>query len=296
MLDLKTLNYFVTIVDQGSFTAAARTLHIAQPAISMAIKKLEHALDLNLFHRQDRSISLTDEGHVLLRHARQILAASAEAELEMQELKGLSKGAVRIAIPSMLGSYYFPPILMAFRHQYPNLQLQVVESGTQKIAQMLNAGEVDLGVIVSNNPPADLETLTFLQEQMMVTLPVQHPLAAKASVSYQEFFAEDLVVFKEGYFHREQLNRISQASGYPLKIGFEANLIPLIKQVVRHGFGITTLLKMVTDEDQDLVALPFTEPVWLTLSLAWRREGYLSKANCAFRDFLGEHAAKTSKS
>ena len=288
MLEIKALRYFVAVVDANGFTAAARTLHVAQPAVSMAIRKLENTLELNLFHRRERGIELTDEGRVLLTHARRILQAVSDAELEMHELHGLTRGEVRIGVPSMLGSYYFPPILMAFRHRYPNLQLTVVESGTRKIQQMLSEGEIDMGVIVSDTPPADLESYTFLRDQMMAILPQDHPLATKESISFDEFFREDLVVFKQGYFHREQLDKLAHASGSPLKIGFETNLLPLIKQIVRHGFAISTLLEMAISDASDLVARPFAEPVWLDLSIAWRRDGYLSRANCAFVEFLGQ--------
>ncbi len=290
MLDIKTLRYFVAVVDAGGFTAAARRLHLAQPAVSMAIRKLEEQLELSLFHRRDRQITLTDEGRVLLEHARRILRATEDAELEMRELHGLTRGEVRIGIPSMLGSYYFPPILMAFRYRYPNLQLSVVESGTRRIQQMIEAGEIDIGVVVTNDPPAELESYTFLRAQMMAVMPLEHPLARQASISYADFFNEELVVFKQGYFHREVIDRIAAESGFTPKIGFEANLIPLIKQIVRHGFALTTFLEMVVDEDADLVARPFDDPVWLDLSLAWRRDGYLSRANQAFVEFLKQHS------
>lgn len=285
-MDIKTLRYFLAVVDSGGFTAAARQLHIAQPAISMAIRKLEESLELTLFHRHERQVSLTDEGRILLKHARHIVQAVADAELEMRELHGLARGEVRIGIPSMLGSYYFPPILMAFRHRYPNLQLSVVESGTRRIQQMISDGEIDLGVIVSNEPPAELDTYTFLRAQMMAVMPTDHPLADKTQISYRDFFAEDLVVFKQGYFHREVIDRMAAETGSTPHIGFEANLIPLIKQIVRHGFAITTFLEMAVADDSDLVARPFADPVWLDLSLAWRRQGYLSRANQAFVEFL----------
>ncbi|TCK04732.1 LysR family transcriptional regulator [Marinobacterium mangrovicola] len=290
MLDIKALRYFLAVVDANGFTAAARKLHVAQPAVSMAVRKLEQSLELNLFHRRERSIELTDEGRVLLQHARRIVQATADAELEMREIHGLKRGEVRIGVPSMLGSYYFPPILMAFRHRYPNLQLTVIESGTRKIQQMLSEGEIDMGVIVSDRPPEELESHVFLREQMMAILPVEHSLAQQEHVTYEQFFHEDLVVFKEGYFHREVLDRLAKEYNYDPKIGFETNLLPLIKQIVRQGFSISTLLEMAISDASDLVARPFEQQVWLDLSIAWRKEGYLSRANRAFVDFLLDQA------
>lgn len=289
-MNLRTLRYFLAVAETGGFTAAAERLHIAQPAVSMAIRKLEQQLDLQLFDRQERRIRLTDEGEVLARHARLVLQAMQDAERELNELHTLERGEVRVGIPSMLGSYYFPPILMAFRHRYPGIHLEVVEAGTRNLQQMLHRGEIDMGVIVSDTPPEDLETHRFLCDQMMAILPIDHPLAANHTISYDAFFAEELVLFKEGYFHREVIDRISMETGVTPHIGFETNLIPLIKQIVSHGYGITTLLAMVVADDPTLVAIPFSQPVWLDLSLAWRRGHRLSRANQTFVDLVLEQA------
>ncbi|MGB0466417.1 MAG: LysR family transcriptional regulator [Pontibacterium sp.] len=289
-MNIKPLRYFQAVAQTGSFTRAAKQLHIAQPALSMAIKKLETSLELNLFHRHERRISLTDEGRKLLQHSQRILQALDDARLEMDELKGLSKGEVRVGIPSMLGSYYFPPILMAFRHQYPHLNLSVIEGGTWQLQQMLEQGELDLAIIVAEFVPPALEATTFLNAQMLVTVNRDHKLAEQKTVSVDAFFAEELVMFKEGYFHRKIIDRMASTSGCVPDISFETNLIPLIKAIVRQGFGISTLLGMVIEDDPELIGLPFAEPVWLDLSIAWRKDGYLSRANRAFVDFLLEQS------
>jgi DNA-binding transcriptional LysR family regulator len=291
-MDIRSLRYFVAVAELGGFSAAAEQLHIAQPAVSMAIRKLEQSLQLQLFHRHERRISLTDEGQVLLRHAHAILQAVRDAEREMHELHALECGEVRVGIPSMLGSYYFPPILMAFRHRYPQLRLEVVEAGTRQLQRMIHRGEIDMGVIVADTPPDDLETHSFLQAQMMAVLPMDHNLADSDSIRYDAFFAEELVLFKKGYFHREVIDRLSAEAGVTPHIGFETNLIPLIKQIVSHGFGITTLLEMVVADDPQLIARPFEQPVWLDLSLAWRKGHLLSRANRTFVDFVLEQASR----
>ncbi|WP_027856751.1 LysR family transcriptional regulator [Marinobacterium jannaschii] len=288
-MDLKQLRYFYTVANLGSFTKAAEQLHLAQPAVSMSIRKLEQSLDLTLLHRQDRAVTLTDEGERLYRHAHRILQAADDALLEMQELKGLTRGEVRVGIPSMLGSYYFPPILMAFRHRYPELNLSVVEGGTRYIKQLLEQGELDLG-IVDGRRHERLESQVFLREQMKVVCNRDHPFSVQQQVSLDQFFAEELVMLKEGYFHRKVVDELAHNARISPNIGFETNLIPLIKSIVKQGFGISTLLGMVTDDEPELLAIPFSEPVWLDLSIAWRKEGYLSRANRAFVDFLMEHA------
>ncbi len=294
-MDIKHLRYFKQVADQGSFTKAAALLHIAQPAISMTIKKLEEELALTLFHRQDRKVSLTDEGHHLYKHASRIIQATDDALLEMQELKGLIRGDVRVGIPSMLGSYYFPPILMAFRHRFPQLNLTVIDGGAGKLQQLLENGELDLAVIVDETTPSTLETEVFLREQMMVICPRDHAFSSLNSISYSDFFAEELVMFNSGYFHRNVVDRIAITSNTTPKISVETNLIPLIKSIVKQGFAISTLMSMVIENEPELIARPFTKPVWLDLSIAWRRDGYLSQANQTFVSFLLEQSADNSR-
>lgn len=288
-MDLRQLRYFHEIVRLGSFTRAAEVLQIAQPAVSVAIRKLEAELELQLFQRHDRKVSLTAEGERLWVHAQRILQAADDARLEMQELKGLSKGAVRVGITGMMGSYYFPPILMAFRHRYPHLSLQVIEGGTWQLQQMLEQAELDLAVIVCEFLPTELEARVILREEMRVVVACEHPLAQQTTVSIKDFFKEELVLFRKGYFHRKLVDRLAAEAGVQPVIGFETNLIPLIKSIIKQGFGISTLLAMAVADDPDLVDLPFTEPVYLDLCIAWRRNGYLSKANQAFVDFLLEN-------
>lgn len=287
-MDFKQLRYFQEIVRLGSFTRAAESLHVAQPAISVAIRKLEAELELQLFQRHDRKVTLTAEGERLAEHAQRILQLVDDARLEMQELKGLTKGEVRVGIPGMMGSYYFPPILMAFRHRYPHISLQVIEGGTWQLQQMLENAELDLAVIVSEFLPEVLEAKTLHSEEMRVVVGLDHPFARQSSVSFEEFFKEELVLFRNGYFHRKVVDRLAADIGISPLIGFETNLIPLIKSIIKQGFGISTLLAMAVKHDQDLVNLPFKEPVWLELCIAWRRDGYLSRANQAFVDFLVE--------
>ena len=290
-MELKPLRYFYEVARQGSFTRAAETLKLAQPAISMAIRKLENELELSLFHRRERTISLTDEGHSLFVQAEKILQAVSDAELEMQELKGLDRGEVRVGIPSMLGSFYFPPILMAFRHRYPGLMFSVHEGGTVQLQQMLESGELDLAVIESQQVPDILEARTFLREEMRVVVGRDHPFASRRSVSLEEFFGEELAMFKAGYFHRKVLDQLAREAGCSANIVFETNLVPLIRAIVKQGFGISTLLNMAVEGDPELVTLSFDQPILLDLCISWRKDGYLSRANRTFVDFLLQASA-----
>ncbi|WP_318459113.1 LysR family transcriptional regulator [Photobacterium leiognathi] len=288
-MDSRQLSYFLVLAETKNFTRAAEKLHIAQPALSMTIKKLEQQLGLCLFSRNDRKVELTDEGKVLLPHAKNIIQQIKDAQTAMSELRGLEKGEVRVGIPSMLGSYFFPEIIMGFKNQYPNLKLSIVEAGTQSIRKMIIDGELDFGVIINHELPETLHPEPILKSQMVAVVSEQHEFATRKSLSFQDFFSQELVMFKHGYFHRETIDSICEKHQFTPNISFETNLLAMIFKIVRQDFAITTLLEMVTEYEPQLIPIPFEEPIELDIVMAWRKSGYLSLADKAFIDYVKQH-------
>lgn len=285
-MESKPLRYFLAVHKTGNMTQAARELHIAQPALSVAIKKLETQLDVRLFRRDERTMALTQEGEVLLPYAKRVIQQLDDAHLAMQELKGLEKGEVKLGVPSMMGSYYFPEILMGFKSRYPKLKLTMVEAGAQSLRKMLLDGELDIAVILNEDIPSSLETDSILTSEMVAVTSPTHPLAQKTHISYQEFFSQELVMFKAGYFHREFIDEVCVTQGYQPHFSFETNLVPMILKIVKQEFAITALLKLVTDNEADVVGISFEQPVYLDLALAWRKTGYLSIAERTFIEYV----------
>lgn len=285
-MESKPLRYFVKVAEFGNVTKAAAALNIAQPALSIAIKKLETELEIALFHRDERRLTLTDEGKVLLPFAKNIIQQLNDAKVAMDELKGLEKGEVRLGLPSMMGSYYFPEILMGFKASYPNLKLTMVEAGTQSIREMLLGGELDIGVILNEDVPCSLEVDPIFRSQMVAVVGEHHPLASERSISYETFFKQELVMFKKGYFHRDFIDNVCVTHGHEAMFSFETNLLAMILKIVRQEFAVTALLELVTENEPGLKAIPFDKPVHLDLAIAWRKGGYLSLANRTFIDYV----------
>jgi Transcriptional regulator len=229
LMDLRQIRYFTETARLGSFTRAAELLRIAQPAISMAIKRLEDELELTLFNRQDKRVTLTAEGHTFLEHALRLLADVKAAEQEMGDLRGLVKGEVRLGIPPMLSSYFFPGIIYDFTLRYPRLNLSVYGDGAGRIQQLLGKGELDMGVIAERNVPESLEARHFLKEEVVICVPRSHPFASRSSVTFAEFAGQPLVFYKEGYYQRELLLEKLRSCGVEPRIVFETNLFSLVK-------------------------------------------------------------------
>ncbi|MDC0612390.1 LysR family transcriptional regulator [Vibrio sp.] len=285
-MELRQLKHFVAVVEQGSISGAARFVNLAQPAISSSIKKLEQELRMPLFNRRERGIELTKAGHEFVSHARQILRQAQDAKLAMQAMEGLDQGQVEIGVPSMLGSYYFPPLLMGFKHQYPNLELNIIDTGTRNIRRMLLEGELELGVVADKDLTQELDSGSLIREEMVVCMAHDHPLAEKEVIDYEDFLSHELVLFRKGYYHHTLLEKISREVNIKPKVAFTSNLLPLIKTVIRRGYAISPMWQVAIQDDDEIVTRPFAETFEIDLSLAWRKDSYLSRANQAFRDFV----------
>lgn len=293
-MELRQLRHFISVVEQGSISAAARSLNLAQPAISSSIKKLEQDLNMPLFNRRERGIELTQAGAQLLPHARQIINQAHDAKLAMQSLEGLNQGHIDLAVPSMLGSYYFPPLLMAFRHQYPNIELNILDTGTRNIRRLLLDGEIELGVVATKDVTAELESGPLIREKMVVCMAADHPLAEKEAIEYKDFLSHDLALFRRGYYHHLLLDKISRQEQIKPRIAFTSNLLPLIKTVIRRGYAISPMWQVAIQNDDEIITRHFAEPFEVDVSLAWRKDSYLSRANQVFRDFVLEEASASN--
>lgn len=287
-MDLRQLRVFVEVARLGSFTRAAEGLRIAQPAVSISIRKLEEELELTLLNRQEKRVTLTAEGETLLVHAQRILGDCSAAEAEMAELRGLGVGEVRIGIPPMMSSYYFPLIIRDFRSRYPKLKLSVNGEGAASIQRMISKGEIDMGVIAGHKVSEGLEYQHFLREEIVACVPVGHPLAERAAIAFADFLEEPLIVFKQGYYMRELMDELVEEIALKPKVVFETNLFSLVRSLVKEGLGISTFLRMVVSGDSDLAAVSFNPPLYLDLVIAWKANRHLSRANRAFIDFLLE--------
>lgn len=292
-MDLRQLRVFLEVAQQGNFTRAAERLHIVQPAVSIAIRKLEEELELTLLNRQEKRISLTAEGENLLAHAERILDQCAAAEAEMAELRGLTRGEVRIGIPPMMSSYYFPLVIREFHDRYPRLRLSVHGEGAASIQRMISKGEIDMGVITGGKLPEGLESQHFLREEIVACVPVDHPLAGRAGISLEEFLQQPLILFKEGYYMRELIEGLVAGRKLQPKVVFETNLFSLVRSLIKQRLGISTFLRMVVSDDPELAAVSFDPPIHLDLLIAWKAGRHLSRANRVFIEFLLERAAAT---
>ena len=285
-MNLRRLDYFCQLADTGNFTRAAKQIGIAQPALTIAIQKLEQEAGLKLINRAEKSALLTAEGKVLYDLASKLLAQAKQVELELEELKELERGNIVFGVSAMMGSYYFPQLLTSFKQKYPNIKIHLVDQGSAALEQMLLNGELDLALVRCDRENPVLRYTGLVEEEVVAAMTVRHPLARQQSLSLAQFCQHPLVLFHEGYFLREAVSQYAQKHQISLDIRMETNLIELQKSLIRNEVGITTCLPRILAEETDITAVPFEPKIKIQLGLAWKKGHYLSKASQAIIHYL----------
>lgn len=293
-MNLKRLEYFCQLATLGNFTRAAQAVGIAQPALTVAIQKLEQEVGLKLINRADKNSLLTAEGKVLHTLATQLLSQAKQVELELEELKDLEKGTIRFGVSAMMGSYYFPKIMTEFKQQYPKIKIHLVDQGTAALEKMLLNSELDLALVRGDLENPQLRYSALINEEVVAGMVRSHPLAAEQTISLAQFCRQPLVLFHEGYFLREVVSHYSKKHQLALDVRMETNLIELQKSLVRNEVGITTCLARILQNEPLMTAIPFEPKIEFKLSLAWKKNHYLSKASKVFMHYLSSTKGSTN--
>lgn len=284
-MDLRQLNFFLEVVDAGGFTKAAEKINIAQSAISIAIKKLEEELEVKLFVRRDRRISLTAEGESLALNAKEIFRGVAKARQEISDLRGLLRGEVRVGLTPMLSSFFFPKLISEFKRQYPALQISIDGDSAWNIQRKIESGDIDMGII-TGKAPAGLDSHHILREEAVACVHRFHPLAGSKKCPIRDLLTEPLVHFKKGYYLREIIDELAAREGIVPIVMAESNLFSLVRSLVKEELGLAFLLKIAVAKDPDIATISCDPPIFLDLAIAWKKDSPLSPANRAFVNFL----------
>ena len=260
---------------------------MAQPAVSIAVRKLEEALDTQLFDRSGRKVELTAEGRNLLTRARHILAEMEDLSRSMGAMNELLEGELSIACPSMLATYFLPDLLSEFLTTHPGLKASVTQAGTTLVEQMLLEDEIELGVTTFQDSPnlAELELVPLLNEQMVLCVGDQHPWSARRRINISDLQNSPMVVYESGYFIRAKLDQLCSEHSVQPDIRMQSNFLPLLLKMVKQGMGTTVGLRIMAEEEPGITGIPLSPKTEVRMALAKRRGRTISRANQAFLDW-----------
>ncbi|RIX51183.1 LysR family transcriptional regulator [Paenibacillus nanensis] len=249
MFQLEWYRIFLHTARKGNLTKAAQDLHITQPSVSYAIKQMEEALGLKLFHRLSKGVELTEEGRVLLKYVEQSFTLLEAGQRHLQDLKQMTEGEIRIGASDSLIKYLLLPQLNRFHSDYPGIRIRLTPGKTPEIARKLKEGQIDLALVrlPMEDPILDVQRLAEL-EDCFVAGEAYKELADR-TLSVRELAELPLLSHSPGSSTRIFVERWFAASGLTVSPDIELGSIDLLTEFARLGYGVAFVPKPFVEEE-----------------------------------------------
>jgi LysR family transcriptional regulator, transcription activator of glutamate synthase operon len=296
-MELRQLRYLVALAEELNFTRAAAKEHVAQPALSQQIRRLENEVGLGLVERTTRHVTLTAAGELLVGRARRILAELDATETELQALRGVDVGHVTIGAMHTMGPVDVSLALALFHDLHPNVGLTVREQASEEMAEMLRVDELDLAFLsVTERVEAHgLGLHQLISEELVVLLPPAHRLGGHRQVRMIELADEQFISFRAGARLRELLFAAGREAGFVPRVTLESNESQRIRRLVARGLGVAILPRSDAEgPGADVAVAPLVEPALRRdITLAWREGRRHAPAAAAFLDLARETFSDT---
>lgn len=265
-MTITQLQVFVKTVEMGSFTKAAQSLNMTQPAVSHAISSIESELGVTLIIRDKRKgLILTDVGKRILIHIREILNGIEKVEQEVAAEKGHEVGKIRIGSFPSASAHFLPKIINIFQQKYPNLELILYEGTLKEVEGWLLSRVIDIGIVIL--PNEEMEIIPLTRGKMVVVLRDDHTLYKKSAITIQDLNNEPIIIFKGGY--EPPIIDMFKQAGVPLRIKYAVSTVTTSLNMIQEGLGLAILAELSLSNLPPNVRTRELEPqVWREIGLA----------------------------
>jgi DNA-binding transcriptional LysR family regulator len=291
-MNVSQLKTFVTVVEAGSFSDAARALGISQPAVTMQVQSLESDVGATLLDRRYRRVDLTEAGRLLLPHARRVLAQIEAAKEEIVALSGAVTGRLVIAASTTPGVYVIPRLLGAFLSTYPEVGLGILVHDTAEVVALVESGEAHIGVTGGTLRGARVAYQECGADELVLICPPEHALAKKHKVELADLADETWIMRESGSGTRQVAERVLTEHGLDsqeLRVAVELGTGEAIVSAVEGGLGVSIVSRMVAGKALELgtvsqvhaVGLPAARPFYVVMP-----KGTPTRAASAFQEYL----------
>lgn len=260
-MDLKQLRFFCGVVDAGSFTKAADQLNIAQPALGLQIRHLEEELGVTLLIRHSRGVKPTEPGQRLLREARKLLQEARRIRTELTEFGGQPRGRIGVGLTPTVTLGLAAILVQACRDRHPGIVLHLVEGLSEWLMEWVEGDQLDLVLTYNRTATKAIAVEPLVEERLFLIGPPD--AGPDGPVTFAEVAALPLVLPSDPMGLRAIAEETAESQGLELRLVCEADSVPAMKDLVRHGLGRTILpLGAVKPELETglLVARPIVEP------------------------------------
>ena len=286
-MNIKSLNYFIEVAKEKSFTNASKNLFVSHSALSKAIKTFENELDITLIDRTSKHFKLTPEGQLLYENGVIALKVINEQLQMLLDSVSIEKGKIKVGVPPVISTIYFTSIIKSFKDNFHSINLQIIEAGANTVKDKVHNGEIDIGVVILPFSSDEFNITPIFSADVVVVANKSHPFASREEVSLLEIKDEPLISLNETYMLYDRIKiRCNEA-------GFEPNIIctssqwDFIAEMVALNQGISILPKPILSKfhSKNIKAIHIKEGFPWNIAFIVRKDKYVSKAIKLFIEF-----------
>lgn len=298
-MELRHLRSFYQVASYQSFTRAAQSLHLTQPAVTQHVQSLEAECGTPLLERLGRDIQVTAAGMVVLEYAERILRLLEECEQAVEEVRTGEGGRIRIGAGATTSIVTLPELLGKLKAARPGIEVAVRIGNTSEVVDMVLRNSVDVGLVTSPVNHPELKAVNLFEEELTLLVYPSHPLAQEGATTLSQLSQESLILFPPTSGFRADIDRLFAAAGVLVRPTMELESIEAIKKLVEIGLGISIIPRGSAPEE---IAAGSLVPVALSdapvptrhTCLIHRRDKYLSASIQAFLEVLQDRFGITS--
>ena len=293
-MEFRKLQYFESVARFSNFTKAAEELHVAQPTITAAIKRMEEELGVPLFVRDKRKVLLTAEGEIFLEKITGILRQIDQVVADMQDLSENRDTTVNIGIVPMSGSSLMGLLYKGFSEKYPYIHFKILEIGSYGIMEAVEADEIDIGfLILRDDLEKNYEVCHVWKSELKILVHIENPLACKERLEITDLRDQKIIYFPRHSFVRQKMDAEFQRYGITPNILAEPVQMVSVYNLVQKNAGISFSMgeyynSMIRSED--IVAIPLAQPIYGDTGFIWKKGRTLSRAAQRCLRYVQEHA------
>ena len=281
-MDIRTMQYYLAVVREGTISAAAQALHVARPSLSRQMKELETELGAPLFVRGNRKITLTEEGIILRRRAEEMVQLMQMTKEEITQVRNHISGVVRIGAGESVSFHYLSRTASRLSGQHPDIRFHITSGDTQDLMDELTDGLIDFAVIFTEVDHSLYQSITLPEsDRFGVLMPKAHPLAQKETVRIRDLKGYPVILSRS---HAAVISGMKDFSG--LDVAATYNLIYNASLLVEDGLGLAVTFDELIrcDEHSKLAFRPLVPEIPATGKLIWKKYQTFSPAAQLFLD------------
>lgn len=289
-MDLRAIELFLAVAEQGSFTKAAEKMFVTQPYLSKVVKQMEEELNVTLFNRTTRKLELTDAGKIVIEQGRMALKPLQDMPHLLNELQNLQKGEIVLGIPPVIGTLIFPSIAQRFNEAFPDVTLRLIELGAKHILTLADEEKIDIGFTVKPFSEENFRVKPYFVDEFMIYLSHEHPLATRQCLKIAELAHEKFIVFTTDFTLRDMVINLCAKNGFKPNIAYESSQWDLMVELISINMGIAVLPKSIFEKHNNpnvnMITIDSDNPYLWEIAMITKKERYLSYATRAFLEMF----------